>query len=394
MTKNEAVICLAGGTAQLPLIRSAHKRGHAVIVVDRDPTAPGMQEADERIVESTYHTEKVIEALHAIENKFLFAGLVSRASGPALKTAAAVAEEFHLPGLSKEIVPLITEKSRLQTFCFRHGITMPKGQRLKTIDAGGGFLTCPLVVKPDFPITGKKDVRVIFADVDLRQAVEAAVNSSYNGFAEVEEYIEGIDVSVLCLVKNGMSDILNVWDELVGVEKDGRIRAVGLSVPSVIENDGVVNAVNGIIGRFARQFKTVNALLIFSFRIDFDGEPYLIEIHGDLGGDLIADVLLPAAMPGFDFFKTAIDAAFNRDISFVRLKMIPACLAYGRSQFDQTPDGAVETINDSFYFQGNSAASNLNQLSCLIKSSNLGLRVMPQHERWIKEREALVKGKQ
>ncbi|GAI54291.1 unnamed protein product, partial [marine sediment metagenome] len=109
----ETIICLGAGISQLPLIQAARHRGYSVIAIDRDPDAPGFSLADTKIMESTYNTAKVLNALHSLEKRHYFSGLVARTSGPALKTAAAIAEEFHLPGLSREIVPLATEKSKL-----------------------------------------------------------------------------------------------------------------------------------------------------------------------------------------------------------------------------------------------------------------------------------------
>ena len=47
--------------------------------------------------------------------------------------------------------------------------------------------------------------------------------------------------------------------------------------------------------QFSSLFPTVNHVLAFSFRIDEQQTPWLVEIHADLTGDLILDDLLPAA---------------------------------------------------------------------------------------------------
>jgi len=195
--RNNSIICLAAGVSQLPLIKVAKEAGYKVIAIDRNPEAPGFSVADEKIIESTYDTENVLNALHSIEKEHHFCGLVARTSGPALNTAAAIAEEFHLSGLSKEIVPLTTEKSKLREFCESHGILMPKGQKISQLKELDPNFPMPLIVKPDLPLIGKKDVRVVWNFSDLESAVRSAIQSSGNGFAEVEEYIDGVDVSVL-----------------------------------------------------------------------------------------------------------------------------------------------------------------------------------------------------
>ena len=112
MKQIEAIICLAGGVSQLPLIRVAKESGYAVIVIDREPAAQGFMLADVKVIESTYDTVKVLSALHTLEKKYHFCGLLARTSGPALITAAAISEELHIPGLSSDIIPLATEIGR------------------------------------------------------------------------------------------------------------------------------------------------------------------------------------------------------------------------------------------------------------------------------------------
>jgi len=380
----KCLICLGAGVSQLPLIQAAKRRGYSVIAIDRDPDAPGFSLSDIKIIESTYDAENVLNALHSIEKQHHFCGLVARTSGPALKTAAAIAEEFHLPGLSREIVPLATEKSKLREFCEVHGILMPKGKKVPHLKDLDPDFPMPLIVKPDLPLIGKKDVRVVWKSADLNMAVESAIQSSGNGFAEVEEYIEGIDVSILFLLKHGMVKIVNYWDELIGLTADNHIKAIGVSVPSVIEGGDVSGRLKKVTELLAQSFRKTNALIILSFRVDFSGNPYLIEMHGDLGGDLIADVLFPAAFPDFNFFDMALDVATGNNILNINSQMIPTCLIYDVSQFaDELIQNAM-ICGDAFYIQKGDLLTNLNRLNFLIDKSKICLMKMPRHEEWLK----------
>jgi len=382
----ETIICLAAGTSQHPLIKAAKHAGFMVVAIDRDPEAPGFSIADKKIIESTYDTDKVLKALYALEKKHHFRGLLARTSGPALKTAAAIAEEFNLPGLSSDIIPLATEKSKLREFCEGHGILMPKGQKISQTKELDPHLSLPLIVKPDLPLIGKKDVRLVYKPSDLEIAMEYALKSSGNGFVEVEEYIDGIDVSALFLLKHGHITIVHYWDELIGLTDENFIKGIGVNVPSVIQSTNVSFDVKNVIELFGQRFKEINALLILSFRIDFSGKPYLIEMHCDLGGDLIADVLFSAAFPDFDFFNMALEVAINKDIHPIRSKTIPTCLIYAVSQFaDMVMQNAI-ICDDAFYIQEGDLPKNLNCLNLLIDKSRISLIKMPRHEDWLKAR--------
>jgi hypothetical protein len=324
----ETIICLAAGVSQLPLIKAAKKAGYLVIAIDRNPEAPGFSLADKRIIESTYDTERVLNALHSLAKHHHFCGLVARTSGPALNTAAAIADEFHLHGLSREIVPLATEKSKLRKFCESHGILMPKGQKIPQLkDLDPDFLM-PLIVKPDLPLIGKKDVRVVWKSSDLESAVQAAIRSSGNGFAEVEEYIDGTDVGCLFHANKGRGTVKAFWDELVGVRYSGEILGIGVSVPSVIAGSAVETKIISLVKSFASFFTNINALLILALRIDLAGNIYIIELHADLGGDLIAEELLPLADPSFNYFEYCINVALNENSKIMEPMFTPSAILY------------------------------------------------------------------
>ncbi|GAI62067.1 unnamed protein product, partial [marine sediment metagenome] len=92
---------------------------------------------------------------------------------------------------------LATEKSKLREFCESHSILMPKGQKISQLKELDSNFPLPLILKPDLPLIGKKDIRVVWKSSDLESAVKSAIKSSGNGFAEVEEYIDGFDVGCL-----------------------------------------------------------------------------------------------------------------------------------------------------------------------------------------------------
>lgn len=384
--RNKSIICLAGGISQLPLIRAAKEAEYAIIVIDRDPDAHGFMLADVKVIESTYDTANVLSALHALEKRYYFCGLVARTSGPALKTAAAISEEFHIPGLSSAIIPLATEKSKLREFCERHELLMPKGQKVSHLEDLNPYFPLPLIVKPDLPLIGKKDVSVVWKADDLNMAVESAIQSSSNGFAEVEEYIEGIDVNILFLLKHGQVKIVNYWDELIGLTADNHIKAIGVSVPSVIEGGDVSGKLKKVTELFAQSFRKTNALIILSFRVHFSGNPYLIEMHGDLGGDLIADILFPAAYPDFNYFDMVLDVSINNDLHAIKSEIKPTCLIY---DVDQYPTELIQNAvicDNAFYIQEGDLTKNLNRLNIFIDKSKISLMKIPRHEDWLKVR--------
>ena len=385
MSIDERLVCIAAGDSQIPLIKAAKEMGCKIIAIDRNPEAPGFSYVDERMIISTYETQRVLEKLSPLHDKYRLVGVVSRASGLALHTAAAIAETFHLPGLSRQIVPLAVQKSELREFCETNAFNMAKGQKLKLIEEIDLTLNIPLIIKPDIPIVGKENVRIIWKYSDLRPALKSACQTSANGFAEVEEFIDGFDIACLFLLKDGKMEMISCVDELVGIKKDGQIIGLGASAPSVISGTDVEKRVKVIISQFASHFINVNALLLICFRIDMSGIPYIIELHADLGGDVFADIMSAKVTTNFDYFGLAVKVATNQEIEVNNLELKPTCLLSDADNYEKDMLSDMELFHDRVVIQRGTPLANLLLASLLLAGSNNSLLYLPLHKQWLEQ---------
>jgi len=330
------LISLGAGISQLPLIEKAVESGYGVVAIDRNKEAPGMALADDQINLSTYDTQAVIGSLSNLGDKKKISGLLARATGPALKTAAAITEHFHLRGPSSRLVKLATEKAALREFCLANALPVPFGQKLRTVrDLGSFSRGLDFILKPDLPLIGKKDVLFISDLARIDQQLQQICHSSYNGFAELEEYIEGIDVGCIFRLNRGQAEIITFLDELVGVEMNGKIKGIAVSVPSVVSGTEVQSRIEAIVRKFSSLFPTMDSIVSLSFRVNFEKQAFIIELHADLTGDLIADELLPKGKPGFDFFSLALSIALgeNGRVEAVN-EYKPTAVIYQKDSFD------------------------------------------------------------
>jgi len=337
---NKVLIILGAGKAQLPIIKTAKKLNYFVIGIDKNPKSIGFKFVDKKIVISTYEDKAVMSELVRLKNKynFQYIGVVARASGPALHTAAAISKTFSLPGLTAEIVPLATEKSTFRNFCRENNIPVPKGEKLELTNSIETKCNFPVIVKPDLPIVGKEAVKLITDSDNLGQAVQLASDASYNGAVEIEEFIEGFDIGCLFRINGNTSSIIAYWDELVGIKKNGEILGCGVSVPSVIQGTEIENKVKIIVENFTKSlWSSVEAILILAFRINLKGDPSVIELHADLGGDLIADDLFPISDPLFDYFEICIQTATQNVKNITNPIFSPSAIIYKRL-FTPHPD--------------------------------------------------------
>ena len=376
MAAAEIVISVAAGASQLPLIRQAVARGYRVLGLDTDPSSPGLALCELKVVHSTHDTTGALQAVIAALGSRRPVAVLARTTGAPLFTAVEIARHYGLPGLTRELVQVATGKSLLRDFCRSRGLPAPDGMIWNPARRDLALRLLPAIVKPDETIKGKAGITFCETAAQLDAAVAAAGTMTANGQVEISSWFDGIDVGCFCRISGGQTRFLAWWDELVGLDAQGRIVGLGLSMPSVIEGDAGMKAAEDLIREFVVCFPEAEAMLAVSLRLDFAGKPHFIEIHADLGGDGIAEWLFPAAGVSFDFFAGALQVALGQDVDGVASSRNPTLLHYTDPA---SPPG------HRLLRQG-SVRENLRSAAEIFESRAGGLSLAPAHGRWYDQR--------
>jgi hypothetical protein len=293
------VACLGAGESQISLIKNSQLLGYKVLAIDRNPKAPGFAFSDESLVQSTHDSDKIIEEIKDIN----LSGLLARSTGGALFTAASIVKKYKIPGVNHDLAIIATSKSALYEFALDNNIRVPHGIKVSGVaEFNENEFIDQIIVKPDFTIIGKKSISKVKATNknEVKNAVESALLSSGNEFVQIENFIKGYDCSYLSWIEYGSSTVLLTWDELIGFDENFSLFQFGVSTPSISLTTNNSQEIVNVIDDFAKLFPEVRTLLAFSFRVDENGVPWLIEVHADMTGDLILDKLAPVAT-GCDF---------------------------------------------------------------------------------------------
>ncbi len=302
----EAVLCIGAGKAQYPIISKSKELGYKTIAIDRDDNAPGFQIADEKICISTFNIEPVLGLIKSFSNKYKIKGILNRSSGPPVVTAATLAENLKVPCYTKECAQLIINKHKLLTGCQKIGINVPESIVLSNSQEYANYnITYPAVVKPSLSLVGKSGVSFVKDQNDLPKAIKNAFQATINKNIIVSEYYEGKDASLISFVDEGELIPICFVDELNIIDLNGKIEGWGFAIPSLFELTDVYKKILLICKDIVRELKIERSPFIVSFRIDTNLTPYLIEIHLDLGGDLLIEELFPKAFK-FDFLEYSI----------------------------------------------------------------------------------------
>ncbi len=332
-----AVVCLAAGKSQVLVIQKARELGLAVIAIDRDPYAPGFAFSNERIVRSTYDAKPVITRLADFRERYRLVGVINRSSGPPVVTAAEICNAFLLPGVPPDSARIIVDKSKLMTRGAELGLAAPACRSVSSrAELDGLDPPFPCVVKPSLSLYGKAGVRVVSNSVSLPRAFEVAREVALNGMVNVEDYIPGSDVSLMALVSGGQLHCLTLIDELNVVGPGGVVKGLGAAVPSVFSGTPEQERIIDLAKKAIRVFQLDTTVLNLCCRCQTGGEPGIVGIHLDLGGDSILDVLLPASTR-FDVLACIIRTLTGERPAERTARFNPAAIVLRKGEKERSP---------------------------------------------------------
>ena len=200
------LLVVSGGAEAVPGIRLAKRMGLHVVVSDGSADAPGLTEADDALIASTYDVAATVAA--AVE----YSGTVRRLDGVMCiaadvpLTVASVAAAIGLPGIPLEAARLAADKIAMKERLTEQGIPVPWFSAVASAKAVRDVVEergLPLVIKP-VDSRGARGVLRLIDGVNPDWAFEHARSWSPTGRVMVEEYLTGAQLSTESLLLDGV----------------------------------------------------------------------------------------------------------------------------------------------------------------------------------------------
>lgn len=235
-------------------------------------------------------------------------GIMTIASDIAVPTVCFVAEKMNLVGNNYDISVITTDKFLMRNAFINAGICSPKYQLIKnkTDIKHIEHLAFPLIVKPT-DRSGSRGVQKVNNKSELQEAIENALTESFSGQAIVEEFIEGVEVSVESISWKGAHYVLAITDKITSGEPD--FVELQHHQPSCIEQliqekiqENTIRALDSLVHQYGASHA--------EFKIDNNGTVYIIEVGARMGGDFIGSDLVFLST-GYDYLKACIDISLN-----------------------------------------------------------------------------------
>lgn len=300
--KKKVAIVLGGTNAHINLIKSLQQRGYFVFLVDYLENPVAKKFADKHIEKSTLDKEVVLEFAKKVKASLVISTSVDQAN----LTACYVAEKLGLPApYSYKIAKEVTDKTLMKKKMIENNIPTARYIIFTSfLNFKKSGLNFPVIVKP-VDNNGSKGVRKANNLVELKKYLKLAIKASRTKKAIIEEFKEGDEFSIYCLIQNFKVN-------LVLISKKNKINKRGDSVMqsycslapvevSPRTRKEILEIINNIVISF-----NLNNTPLFCQLIIKDEKVNVIEFSPRLGGGISSEVI--KLKTGIDFIETAVDS--------------------------------------------------------------------------------------
>lgn len=323
---------MGAGVFQKRGIEAAKEMGLYVIAVDGDPKAVGLALADRSYVMNI----KDVPALLAVARKEKINGVITIASEVTIPIVARICDALKLPGLSREVAAKCHDKELMRKAFYAHGVPSPKSlaaysaSELAAVAKGFRF---PVVIKPS-DSAGSRGVRMIQEPGNLESAYNLAVGYSSDRKVLIEEFMEGVEVSVEAFVVRGKVHIIVLSDK---IRSDPPVLTdTEITFPSAYD----AKTQKKIIAVAKRAIEAVgvqDAPIHLELMMTKDG-PVPVELAARGPGFKLFTDIIPT-ITGIDVVRAAIELALGKKPALKRTKRKASVI-----RFLDTHDGIVESI--------------------------------------------------
>lgn len=304
-TEKPKAIVLGGTHAHIALVENLKRRGYHTVLVDYYENPPAREAADEHIRESTLDKEKVLEIAKKINAKLVISACVDQANA----TACYVAEKLGLPApYSYDVALSVTDKNLMKRIMIQNGIPTARHARYQSFNDFRDLpFMFPLIVKP-VDSCGSSGVRRADNLYELEGRFSNALSVSRKKEVIIEEFIDGIEISLDVYVKNQLPYLIMIREKLINrVDKSYVIQNSGSITPARIPVGAEVE-LRAIIQKIVNVFNLETTSLLVQAIVN-NHQIKIIEFAARVGGGM--SYLTVRMNTGFDLIDATVDSYFG-----------------------------------------------------------------------------------
>jgi biotin carboxylase len=302
------LLFVGAGRHQRRAIRRVRELGHRVVAVDRNPDALAFAEADEAEVVDFADLPRVVD----VGRRHRVHGTLTVAADRAVPVVAAVAEELGLAGIGTETAHRMTHKGEMRRAFASAGVPQPAFALVLSdddVEEAVAAVTFPAVLKP-VDSGGQRAVFRIEGERDVMEHLDEVRAESPTGVAILEEFVDGIELNGIVVVRNGVPSILTLSDRL-------RPPGIGFGVgwmhvypPSI--DSGQLELARTVAADAVVALGMRNGIAFPQLIAAADGRVVVVEVAARIPGGQMADLVRHAT--GVDLVEVAVLQALGEDV--------------------------------------------------------------------------------
>ena len=218
----------------------------------------------------------------------------------------------------------------LRDKCKKNNIPIPKYQILDSSEEPNfDKFNKPFVIKPSLSLIGKSGITVIDENSNTKNAIKIAKENTINEKILIEEYLPGPDITVINFVEDKELVQIIALEELNKKSNDGIISSSGYKVYHDVFENNYLEQAEDIAKEIIKIFNISRSPFMVCFRASKNKNLKLIEIHLDLGGDLLIEELFPRALE-FNYKQLAIKMCAGIRSNVKKIKINPVAIFYDK----------------------------------------------------------------
>ena len=302
------LLVVGAGRGQIPAIEAAQGLGLRVVVVDRDPSAPGMTLADQGLVVDVTDIDGVVR----VARDFGVRGALTMQSDLPVEAVGAVNDALGLRGVTADVAYRCSNKVAMRQRFAAAGIPQPRFERVRSlsdaIDACNK-IGYPCVVKaPDS--SGSRGVARVESASDVSAAFREARDIARDQTLIVEEFIAGVEFGAQTFSLRGTCVAVHIHDD--EVSDPPHMVPVFHAYPSEFP-DGVVQHAESVIASAIEALGVSDGPANVDAILGVDGLVRIIEVGARIGATCLPE--LTAHHTGIDWVSQAVLAAMGEAVT-------------------------------------------------------------------------------
>ena len=331
MARKGYFISIGAGLNQTPLIFAARNLGYSIISVDKNSNSEGFALSDLMIQESILDYRKIYTQLIQIFLDKPIQGIGCRSFGKANYTAAYISDKLNLIFPKQKVISPFLDKRALNQFLSSKGILTPRQINLHSPNEKKEFSKSSMTryIRKPFDGESKKGIQVFNTIKEIENNLDFETKEYL-----VEEFIDGDEVTVLGFVQNKKFNLILLTDKITTSYSPFLERAH--IYPSKFEvYSGEIHLICQLICNYTG---LENSPFCAEFKITKDGRIYLIEAVPEIGGEYLAEALLPELK--YNYFENYVRLMTNKEIELPKLNKQKSMI-----YFSAPPEGKSELID-------------------------------------------------